>query len=179
MTLTLPDRPAKYFINEILVPSWDADAIATAKGYDLSASPADEAFLPVATTIDDVGAVYPSLIIQYSNETSGGESTYDYLTPNGPGQNRTGTLLAVVRAQEAGDGYTGDAAQHDPEPADDIGVHILEAVENICQRNAGGGSSQFQSLGSQRGPDATDDDDENPTVRIDNRQIIYSWLRQP
>lgn len=179
MTLTLPDRPAKYFINEILYPGWDSEIVATAKGFDPNANPDDEAFVPIATSIDDVGAVYPSLIVQYSNETSGGESTYDYLTANGPGQNRTGTLLVVARAQDRNGGYTGDSTTYDPEPADDIIAHLLEAVESVCQRNAAGGSSEFETIGSQRGPDAADDDDENPTVRIENTQVLYSWLRQP
>lgn len=196
MALTLPDRPAKYFIEKILAPSWDP---ADAKGYDLGIhnptytteqtfteqktydqiGPGDEEFVPVATTIDDVGSVYPSVIIQYSNETSGGQSSYDYLTPNGPGQNRTGTLLATVRAQESDDGYTGDADRYDAEPADDIVVHLVQAVENACQRNAAGGSSEFETIGSQRGPDAPDDSETNPTTRIENTQILYSWLRQP
>jgi len=176
MTLTLPDRPAKYFIDEILLPSWDA---SVAKGYDINASPGTEAFLPVATTIDDVGAVYPSLIIQYSNETSGGQSTYDYITSRGPGQQRNGTLLATCRAQDSDDGYTGDSVTYDAEPAVDIVHHILEAVEEAVQANAAGGGTEFRSLGSQRGPDAPDDQETDPTTRLGNTQILYTWPRSP
>jgi len=132
MTLSLPQRPAKYFITEVLADAWQpADAL----GYDPTASPGDTttttpgdtttttaaqtqqygavefgageydaggAFLPVATSIDNVGAVYPSLVVSFSNETSGGESTYDYVTPNGPGQNRTGTLREPARPRRTG-----------------------------------------------------------------------------
>jgi hypothetical protein len=176
MSLQLPDRPAKYFIDQILIPSWDA---SVAKGYDVNANPGDEAFIPVATTIDDVGAVYPSLVIQYSNETSGGQTSYDYLTGNGPGQNRQGTLLAIARAQDSDGGYTGDSATYASEPADDIVVHVIEAVEHAVQANAAGGSTEFETLGSQRGPDAPDDQETDPTTRLANTQILYTWNRSP
>jgi len=179
MVLTLPDRPAKYFIDEVLLPGWDTDAVTTAKGYDPGTNPGDEPFIPVATSIDNVGSVYPSLVVQFSNETSGGESTYDYLTSNGPGQNRTGTLLITARAQESDDGYTGDSATFPAEPADDIVVHLLEAVELIVQNAANGAGTEFETLGSQRGPDAADDTETDPTTRIENTQVLYSWLRQP
>jgi hypothetical protein len=176
MTLTLPDRPAKHFIEQVLLPEWDA---SDALGYDVSATPGDEAFIPVATTLDNVGARYPSLIVQYSNETSGGESTYDYLTENGPGQNRQGTLLAIARAEDGGTAYTSDSGTYSAEPADDAAVKLIEAVENCCQRAAAGGDSEFQTVGSQRGPEAPDDTDVTPPVRIANTQVDYSWLRRP
>jgi len=176
MTLTLPDRPAKHFIDKVLLPSWDP---AEAVGYDPQASPGDEAFLPVATTLDNVGAGYPSLVVQYSNETTGGESTYDYLTPDGPGQNRQGTLLAIARAEAEAGGYSGDADAYAAEPADDVVVALVNAVENACQRNAAGGASAFQHVGSQRGPEAPDDTDVSPPVRIANTQVDYSFLRRP
>lgn len=176
MSLTLPDRPAKHFISEVLLPEWDpSDAL----GFDPNASPGDEAFFPVATTLDNVGATYPSLVIQYSNETSGGESTYDYVTPNGPGQNRQGTLLAIARAEDGGTEYVGDSGTYSAEPADDAAVKLIEAVENACQQAAAGGQSDFQTVGSQRGPEAPDDNDVTPPVRIANTQIDYSWLRRP
>jgi len=197
MTLTLPERPAKHFIKEVLIPEWDP---TEAEGFDPSASPGTEAFLPVATTLDNVGATYPSLVVQYSNETSGGESTYDYLTPDGPGQNRQGTLLAIARAEQkdgsySGDGssgdyggaqwggteygYTGDDTTYPGQSASDIVVTLIEAVENACLRAATGGQSEFQTIGSQRGPEAPDDTDVTPPVRIANTQIDYSWLRRP
>jgi hypothetical protein len=176
MSLTLPDRPAQHFIDEVLLPLWDA---ADARGFDPAVAPGSEAFIPVATTLDNVGASYPSLIIQYSNETSGGESTYDYLTPQGPGQNRQGTLLAIARVEAEQGGYTGDAAQYDAVPADDLAVELVQAVENVCQRAAAGGDSEFQTVGSQRGPEAPDDRDISPPVRIANTQVDYSWLRRP
>jgi len=176
MSLTLPDRPAQHFIDEMLLPERDA---SDALGFDPQASPGTEAFLPVATTLDNVGASYPSLVIQYSNETSGGESTYDYLTPSGPGQNRQGTLLAIARAEAEQGGYTGDSPQYDPLPADDVAVALVEAVETVCQRAATGGASDFQTIGSQRGPEAPDDLEVSPPVRIANTQVDYSWLRRP
>jgi len=176
MSLTLPERPAQYFIDEVLIPSWDP---SEAVGFDPSASPGTEAFLPVATSLDSVGAVYPSLVVQFSNETTGGESTYDYLTPDGPGQNRVGTLLVTARAEAEAGGYTGDAATYGAEPARDLVVTLVEATENLIQRTAGGGATEFQTVGSQRGPEAPDDTDVSPPVRIANTQVDYSWLRSP
>jgi len=175
MGLSLPDRPAQHFIDELLLPEWQP---SEARGYAVTdVEPGDERFLPVATTIDNVGAVYPSLIVQYSNETSGGESTYDHLTPNGPGQTRTGSLLATVRAQDDQDGYTGNAATYPAADADDIVVELIEAVEALCQRNATPATSDFATIGSQRGADVPDDTDADPPVRIAQAEIRYSWLR--
>jgi len=171
----LPDRPAKYFINQLLVPDWNP---SIAKGYDLITNRNAEAYLPVATTIDNVSAVYPSLIVQYSNETSGGQSTYDFIGENGPGQLRQGTLLCTARAQDSDNGYTGDSNNFSAQPAHDIVQHIIEAVEQVAQDNAGGGGTEFEHIGSQRGPDAPDDDEEDGTVRIANCQISYSWIRE-
>lgn len=177
MALTLPSRPAQYFIDEVLLPEWDP---SEARGFDAVLSdPSREAFLPVATSIDDVGAIYPSLVVRYSNETSGGESTYDFLTSDGPGQTRTGELLVTARAQAIEDDYTGDSATFPAAEADDIVVELTEAVETIVQRNAGGGTTEFQSLGSQRGPDIPDDTDEDPPVRLADVQVSYSWSRRP
>jgi len=175
MSLTLPERPAQYFINEILLPSWDP---AEAVGFDPSAAPGDEAFLPVATSLDTVGASYPSLVVQFSSENSGGESTYDYLTPDGPGQNRLGTLLVTARAESERE-YVGDASTFGARTADDVVVDLVEATENLIQRNATGGGTEFQTLGSQRGPEAPDDTGVSPPVRLANTQVDYSWLRSP
>lgn len=176
MALQLPDRPARHFIDEVLLPAWDP---AEAVGFDPSVETDDAAFLPVATTIDNVGAVYPSLIVQYSNETSGGETTYDFMTSSGPGQHRTGTLIATARAQDRNGGYTGDSGTFDAEPAEDVVVALVEAVENVCQRRAHAPDSEFDSIGSQRGPDAPDDFNADPPVRLATTQIAYSWSRTP
>jgi len=194
MALTLPQRPAQYFIDEILLPGWRP---YEAHGFDIRLEdPADERFCPVATSIDNVGAVYPSLIVQYSNETSGGESTYDFMTSNGPGQNRTGELIVTARTQQrttravaTGGTYGGGAfgqtalggatAVEQTVDADDLAVALIAAVESVVARNATGGTSRFQTLGSQRGPDVPDDYDEDPPVRLAGTQISYTWVRQP
>jgi len=177
MALTLPSRPAQYFIDEVLLPGWQP---SEARGYDVAvADPSAEAFLPVATSIDDVGAIYPSLVVRYSNETSGGESTYDFMTASGPGQNRTGELLVTARAQDRDADYAGDSGAYATAEADDIVVELTDAVERIVQRNAAGGDTQFETLGSQRGPDIPDDYDEDPPVRLADVQVSYSWTRRP
>lgn len=177
MGLTLPEKPAQYFIEEVLLPGWQP---SEARGYAVeNVQPGDEAFLPVARTIDNVGAVYPSLIVQYSNETSGGESTYDFMTPDGPGQNRTGTLLATVRAQDDQRGCTGDSATHDAVDANALVSTLTDAVETVVARSAAGGGTEFQTLGSQPGPDVPDNTEEDPPVRLSQVEIRYSWVRDP
>jgi hypothetical protein len=175
MGLTLPQDSEQYFIDEVLLDEWDA---TEARGFDVNTT-TGEPFLPVATSIDDVGAVYPSLVVQFSNETSGGETTYDFMTDSGPGQNRTGTLLATARAQDSADGYSGDPATYSAVDADDIVVELVDAVENVCQRRAAAPQSEFDTLGSQRGPDIPTDYDEDPPVRLAQAEIRYSWTRTP
>ena len=176
MGLTLPQQPAQYFIDEVLLGEWDP---ADARGYELLAQPGDEAFLPVAKQIDNVGAVYPSLVVQYSNETSGGQSTYDFMTADGPGQNRQGTLLATARAQDDQDGYSGDSATYDAVDADTIVGELTDAVESVCQRRADAPQTEFETIGSQPGPDVPTDYDEDPPVRLSQVEIRYSWVRDP
>jgi hypothetical protein len=147
-------------------------------GFDVNAPPDSDAFLPVATSLSNVGAGYPSLVIQYSNETSGGESTYDFLTSEGPGQNRQGTLLAIARA-EAEQGDFAGSPSATPQPARDLVVELVEEVERIAITNATGADSEFRTIGSQRGPEAPDDMDVSPPVRIANCQIDYSYSRNP
>jgi hypothetical protein len=178
MVKQLPKRTAQLFIDDILVPNWDT---SDANGFDLDASPGDEAFLPVATKLDSVGATYPSLVVTYSTETSGGETTYDFLTTNGPGQQRNGQLVAVARAEDTeGDaGYTGDSGTYSAVDAETIVATLIDEVENVCLENAQGASTDLSYLGSQPGPDAEDDTDPTPPVRIENCTIAYGWDRTP
>jgi len=181
MSPSLPAPPAQHFIDEVLLAEWDADIVDTARGFDPAATPGTQAFIPVARTVDNVGQVHPSLVVSYSNETTPSQSTYDFVTPDGPGQNRFGTLVAVARAQDTddGSGYTGDPSQHPPQDAADTVVSLVEAVEDVCLNNPVGGSSAFEALGSQRGPEQPPADDDNPTVRMANVQISYYYRRLP
>ena len=183
MTTRLPKRPEQLFIDELLLQStadggWDPSG---ALGYDPQANPGEEAFLPVATSIDNVGAVYPSLVVTYSSETSGGETTYDFMTTEGAGQQRNGQLVATVRARdtEADEGYTGDSDVYAAVDAEEIVDTIVAEVEDVCLRNQQGASTEFSYLGSQRGPDVPDDFDESTPVRIADATISYGWDRAP
>ncbi len=178
MSLQLPEEPDQYFIDQILLDgtSWDASQV---HGYDPNTSPGSDSWFAYGTSLDNVGTYYPSLVVQYSNETSGGQSTYDYMTSSGPGQNRNGSLVATARVQDDEDGYTGDSATHSAVDAETLADAIISQVEAVCARNASGGSSDFQHLGSQRGADTPDDREETPIVRMASCTISYSWLRTP
>jgi len=179
VTLQLPESPDQYFINQILLDgsSWHPSEV---HGYDPNGNtPADEAGFAYGTSLDNVGRYYPSLVIQYSNETAGGESTYQYITENGPGQNRNGSLTATVRVQDDQDGYTGDSSTYSAVDAETLADDLISQVEAVCQRNAAGADTKFAHVGSQRGPDTPDDTDKDPTVRLASCTISYSWLRSP
>lgn len=171
---TLPERAAQYFINQFIVPDWDATNVV---GFDPSAAPGTEAHLGTGTTLDDVGAPNPSLVIQFSTETSGGETTYDYVTGNGPAQRRDGQLVATARCEVDPDGYTGDSGTYSAIDADELVTDIVDEVERICLDNPLGDTSEFGYVGSQRGPDAPDDRDADPTTRLATCTIVYGWLR--
>jgi len=180
MGLNLPSKPDQYFIDQVLLDEWKP---SNTRGYAVqNVTPSDDTFLPIATTIDNVGAIYPSLVIQYSNETSGGQSTYDFMTPSGPGQNRQGTLLATARAQDDQDDYVGDSNSHSAVDAETIVSELTDEVEAVCQRRADAPQTDFETLGSQPGPDVPVDygqDGTEPPVRISQVEISYSWVRAP
>lgn len=178
MPTRLPKRPEQYFIDEILLPNWDP---AGALGFDPAASPGAEAFLPVATDIGSVGESYPTLVVTYSNETSGGETTYDFLTTNGPGQQRDGQLVATARAEdtEGDEGYTGDASAHSAVDAEAVVDELINEVEDVCLANATPSGTAFSYVGSQRDADVPDDLDATPPVRLADCTIAYGWDRTP
>lgn len=174
-TRTPPAQPEQEMI-DLLVAKWDP---AQVRGFDVSAGPDNEAHLPIADTIDNVGAVYPSLIVSFSNQTSGNETTFDFATANGPGQAPQGTLLATARAEDRDDGYVGDATVYSATDAgtivDEIAAHALD----ICREFWDAPGTDFQHVGGQRGPDAPDDLEEEPPVRLTQRQLDYAALYVP
>jgi hypothetical protein len=178
MAKRLPQRPEQYFIDQVLIPNWDP---STAQGYDPTVAPGNDAFLPIATSIGNVGEVYPSLVVTYSNETSGGETTYDFVTTEGPGQQRDGQLLATARAKdmEGDQGYTGDSGSHSSMTAEAIVDELIAEVEDVCLENPQAAGTDFSYLGSQSGPDVPDDLEETPPVRIAQATIVYGWDRTP
>lgn len=174
-TRTPPTEPEQEMI-DFLVANWNPSEV---RGYDPTAGPGESAHLPVADTIDAVGAVYPSLIVSFSNETSGGETTYDFMTENGPGQSPQGTLLATARAADRESGYTGDAGSYSAVDArtiiDEIAGHALD----ICRQHPLAPGTKFSHVGGQRGPDVPPDFDVTPPVRLSQRQLDYGALYVP
>jgi hypothetical protein len=174
-TRTLPTEPEQEMI-DLLVAKWDP---AQVRGFDVTAGPASDAHLPIADTIDTVGAVYPSLVVTYSNETSGGESTYDFTTASGPGQSPQGTLLATARAEDRDDDYVGDAGTYSAADAKTLVDEIASHALDICRDHPSAPGTAFTHVGGQRGPDAPDDTDTGQPVRIAQRQLDYGGLWVP
>jgi len=176
MARRLPQRPAQYFIDEVLLPAWDPSG---AVGFDVTVGdPSAEAFISTGTSLDDVGQGYPSLVVQRSNETSGGETGYDFLTADGAGQNRDGTLLVTARAEDREADYSGDSSTYDAVAADDLVAELIAEVADVCSRRATAPNTEFSFVGAFPGADAPDDFDASPTVRIAQTTVNYAWIRE-
>ena len=178
MATQLPSPAAEYLIDQILVPHWDPSQVS---GFDISAGMGSDAFCPVGESLDDVGRAYPSLTVARTTETSGGETSYDFLTSSGPGQNRTGQLLVstYVEDDKTGDGYTGDSGTYSAVDADELAVALRDHVDDIIFDNANAPGTEFSFVGSFPSADVPDDDEASPTVRIEQVVISYSWIREP
>jgi len=171
-------RPSEdVFIEDALVPSWEpSDAV----GFDVAVTDPDkEAFVPVGKSLDDVGAVYPHITVQETNQTAPNETSYSFLGPNGPGQDRTGQLLVTARAEDTDDGYTGDAQTYSAVDAQTLVRTLRQEVESTALDNYRSSDTEFQFLGSSPAADAPDDFGQDPTVRQSQVTILFGWIRNP
>lgn len=178
MTQALPRKPDVYFLTEFLIERWDP---SNTVGFDPTANPGDEAFLDTADSFNKTGDGYPQFTVQTTGEeSSGGTTSYDYLTNNGPGQNRNGTLTAQVRVEDTddGSGYTGDATTYGAVDAERLATLIRQEIERICQDNPTGADTEFSFVGSNENhvPDETDS---TLVVRRAGCTLSYGWLRSP
>ena len=177
MSLTLPEDPDQYFIEEFILKDWQPSAV---HGYDPTSTPGSSSWFPYGTSLDNVGASYPSLVIQAdTNQSSAGGTTYSFMTNNGPGQNRVGSMTATVRVQDSEGGYTGDSNTYPAVDADTLASDLIKQVEDVCARNAAGGSTELTFLGSEQLAEPEDDLEASPAVRMASATISYSWLRTP
>lgn len=164
---------------DLLLSEWDPTAV---RGYDVNETdPALIEFLPIADSIETVGATFPNIVITYSNETSSGSSGYSFVNNNGPGSNNQGSMIATVRAEADPDGgatYRG-SVDYDYAKADTIAKEILHHVREILRSNPSGGSSDFAVLGSSKGADAPDDYGSSSPVMVEQANILYSWVEEP
>lgn len=175
MPTRLPQRPEQYFIDDVLLPEWQPSG---AVGFDVQQSdPSADDFVPVGTSLDDVGEVSPSLTVQRTNETAGGQTGYDFVTADGPGQQRDGQLLVTAYVEDDEDGYTGDAGTYSTVDASELVDTLINEVEDVVLRRANAPNTDFSYLGAFRAADAPDDFDATPTVRIEQTTIQYGWIR--
>jgi|APHM01.1.fsa_nt_gi hypothetical protein len=174
MVTKLPQSPADVFIDQALVPDWEPSEVS---GFDVSASPGDSDFLPVGQSLNDVGTIYPHLTVQFSTESSPGETTYNYINEDGtPGQDRNGELVITARAEDQRR-YTGDSAAHPPVGADEIVEQLIAEVEAVALRNAVSTATDISPLGSQRGADQPNDYEVTPPVLMSSCVISYHYSR--
>jgi len=172
----LSDSAEEVFIEQALLEDWTP---SRALGYDVHADAGTTAFIPVGESLDDVGETYPHLTVQRTNETAPGSTGYNFITAEGPGQDRSGQLLVAARAEKQDGGYTGDAGTHDAVDADDLVETLIDMVEDTTLANATALDTDFRSLSSFPGADAPNDYDATPPVMIDQCVVQYSWARLP
>jgi len=176
----MPERlsrpPADVFIEDALLPSWRPAAVS---GFDPAATPADDAFLPVGKSLDDVGSVFPHITVQVSNQTTQGDTGYSFLQPDGtPGQDRVGQILVTVRAEDRDAGYRGSDTVA-AVSADTLTSQLRKEVEFVASDNFGPTDTEFDRLGSNPAADAPDDFAQEPTVRVEQLTVLFAWTRTP
>lgn len=174
MTLLLPEKPDEYFRQEFLLNYWDK---TNTKGYDPS-----DGTMPTGTSLSNVGAKYPSIVVSFSNETSGGQTGYDYLdtADNRPGQTRQGSLVCTIRAEDDPEGPLTGRYEKDGTTAvtaQRIVTLIRQEIERICTENANAENTEFNFVSATPTADVPDDLDQDPAVRIEDTTVLYSWLR--
>lgn len=175
MTLSLPSKSDQYFIDQFLLPKWDK---TNTKGYD-----PNDSSLPTATSLSNVGAKYPTIVVQSSNEVSPGQTGYDYLdtADNRPGQTRNGSLVVTVRAEDGSDGPNDAIYENDGSSAvtaERIVTLIRQEIERIAgPDNATAQGTEFHYISSSPTGDVPDDTDKDPVVRIEDTTVLYGWLR--
>lgn len=178
--VTLSESPER-LVAQFLVDNWNP---SNTVGFDPTVTNASSsAFMPIVTSQDEVGEIYPSITITFSNETTAGPSTYDFLTDDGPGQVRDGSLLSTAQAEDtahidAQSGYTGEPGTYNRVTAETLVDVLNNEVERITLENATP-NNELMYIGSQPSADIPDDTDQDPTVRQSQIEIRYSWLRSP
>lgn len=180
VTTALPEAADTHFIKQVLRPYWDPTQV---RGFDVTVDDlGKDAYLPDATTLDNVGSLYPSVVVTPSQPgATGNETTYDFLTTKGAGQNRTISLLATIRAEDADSGYVGDSGTYSSAAAETIVEEIATHIEDICIEHPVGGGSEFSYLGCQRPADVPDDNnpDEGRVVRLAQVEVRAGNVRKP
>lgn len=175
MTQALPKTPDLYVLQDFIAANWQA---SNTVGFDPNTT-SGEGVLRADTSFNDLGDYYPQFTIQATGtEGSGGETTYNYLTDHGPGQNRDGALTAQVRVQETNDGsgYTGDSSTYSAVDAERLCTLIRQEIERICLENPLGGNTVLSFVGSNENhiPNETGS---TLTVYRAGATLSYGWLR--
>lgn len=171
MVKSLPRKVDIYFLTEFLNPRWNP---TNTVGFDPTAE--DSTALYNADSFDKVSDRYPQFTVQDAGVDAATETTYDYLTSDGPGQNRDGTLTAQIRVEDTQDGYTADSNTYNAVNAERLATLIRQEIERICIDNPTGGDTEFSFVGS------TEDEigDTGETTERTRRAactISYGWLR--
>lgn len=168
---TTLDPKAEQQVIDYFVANWTP---AETQGYDPSATSDLAAYLPIATSIDNVGEVYPSVVVTASNEPPPSPTGYEFNTPDGPGATPTGQVVATVRADEREtDAYRGTDAES---IAESIAAHIDTLVTGSASAPSG---TDFIWWSAYPANPPDDDRGEGDTTFIEQRAISYSYTKTP
>jgi hypothetical protein len=170
---TTLDPKAEQQAVDYFVANWDA---TQTQGYD----PADDDdtdysdYLAMATSIDDVGAYYPSVVVTASNEPPPSPTGYEFISPTGPGATPTGQVVATVRVEQRGaDTYNETDAEA---LAEAIAAHIDTLVMESAHAPPG---TDFQWWSAYPANPPADDRGEGDTTFLEQRAISYSYTKTP
>jgi len=168
-------NPVEEFLTTLVANQWDGSRV---QGYDPTASPGTDAYLPMKESLDKEDTPYPYVIIQNNgSESVANASGYSFLTTQGAGQSPSGELTVQVEADDGGGPYTGDGDTYSGVSADEIVELVREELSRICFENPTGGSSEFSVVSSFRN-EVPDQRGSTNVVRTAGSTIQYDYIRE-
>jgi len=168
---TTLDPKAGQQVVDYLIANWQP---AETEGYDPTATGTLDAYLPIATSIDNVGEVYPSVVVTPSNEPPPSPTGYEFVGSNGPGASPLGQVVATVRADERG------ASSYRGTDAEDIAEQVVAHIDTLVgasAHNPAGTDFTWWSSYPANPPD--DDRGEGDTTYLEQRAISYGYTKTP
>lgn len=177
---TTLDPKAEQQVVDYLVANWD---ITATRGYNPRDDDDDDLsnYIPIATSLDTVGEVYPSVIVTPSNEPQPSPTGYEFMGTDGPGATPIGQVVATVRAEgREADTYVGDDATYSGTDAESIAEEIAAHIDTLVGDSAyAPAGTDFIWWSSYPANPPADDRDEADTTYIEQRTISYGYPKTP
>lgn len=176
MVENLSKQPQIHFLQDLLKVKWKP---ANVVGYDVTVT-SGESLIKADDSFEKLGEYYPQFTVQMAgDESSGGESGYDFISADGPGQNRLSTLTAQARVEDPLDkdvGYTGDSNTYAEVDAETLVELIRKEIERVCNDNPTAPGTDFSFVSAIHGQ-IPDESNSSRAIRKDGAVIQYGWLK--